>query len=166
MSGRSVEHGTFVIERSYEVTPAQVFAAWSDPEAKARWFGPDQGSGEHRLDFRVDGCERLRVGARDGSTYLYAARYQDIVPDKRIVYAYDMHHDDVRISVSLATVELASTGNGTKLTFTEQAAYLDGQDSPAQREHGTEALLENLGAELTRATSGGPGDRSVAPSRA
>jgi uncharacterized protein YndB with AHSA1/START domain len=42
MTNRSVTHATFVIERTYEATPARVFAAWADPKAKARWFvGPD-----------------------------------------------------------------------------------------------------------------------------
>ena len=36
MSGQSVEHATFVVERSYEVLPERAFAAWADPEAKAR----------------------------------------------------------------------------------------------------------------------------------
>jgi len=36
----------------------------------------------------------------------FEGRYLDIVPDQRIVFAYDMHLDDTRISVSLATVEL------------------------------------------------------------
>jgi uncharacterized protein YndB with AHSA1/START domain len=40
-TGRSIQHATFAIERTFEATPAQVFAAWADPAAKARWFvGP------------------------------------------------------------------------------------------------------------------------------
>jgi dihydrofolate reductase len=36
----------------------------------------------------------------------------------------------MRISVSLATVELAPEGAGTRLVFTEQCAFLDGHDTP------------------------------------
>ena len=32
MSGRSVEHATFVVERKYEASPDRAFAAWADPE--------------------------------------------------------------------------------------------------------------------------------------
>lgn len=56
--------------------------------------------------------------------------YRDIVEDRRIVYAYDMYTDDTRISVSLATIDLEPEGDGTRLTFTEQRAYLDGHDKP------------------------------------
>jgi uncharacterized protein YndB with AHSA1/START domain len=150
MPERSVEHSTFVVERTYPVEPATVFAAWSDPEAKARWFAnPEDGVEEFELDFRVGGREFNR-GAVEGSAYTYEARYQDIVPDERIVYAYDMHVGDQRISVSLGTVELAAEGEGTRLTYTEQGAFLDGLDTVAQRESGTGALFDALGEELAR----------------
>ena len=31
MSGRSVEHATFVVERTYDTSAARVFAAWATP---------------------------------------------------------------------------------------------------------------------------------------
>ena len=72
------------------------------------------------------------------------------MPDQRIVYTYDMHLDETRISVSLATVELEPAGAGTRLIFTEQGAFLDGHDTPAEREQGTGALLDALDAALRR----------------
>ena len=39
MTKRSTEHGTFVLNRTYPVAPARVFAAWASRDAKARWFG-------------------------------------------------------------------------------------------------------------------------------
>lgn len=73
--------------------------------------------------------------------------------DERIVYTYDMHLDDQRISVSLATVQLEPAGAGTRLTFTEQGAYLDGFDTIDVREEGAGQLLDALGAELRRASA-------------
>lgn len=150
MTDRSVEHATFVIERAYEASPARVFAAWAELEAKARWFGPSEGPKEHELDFRLGGREHLQIPTPDGTTYRFDACYQDIVADQRIVYSYDMHRGTTRISVSLATVEFEQQGAGTKLIFTEQAAFLDAQDNPAERQRGTELLLEGLGTELRR----------------
>lgn len=113
--------------------------------------GPrDWESGRYELDFRVGGRERASGGPPGGPVHHYDARYQDIVPDQRIIIAYDMHLDDIRISVSLATVELKPAGTGTRLTFTEQGAFLDGYDDPALREKGTRDLLDALGAELRR----------------
>ncbi|MFL6111564.1 MAG: SRPBCC domain-containing protein, partial [Catenulispora sp.] len=80
----------------------------------------------------------------------YEARYQDIVPNERIVTSYDMHMDDKRISVSLATVEFRPDGTGTRLVLTEQGAFLDGYDDPADRQRGTVELLDALAVELKR----------------
>jgi uncharacterized protein YndB with AHSA1/START domain len=94
MSERSVEHVTFVLERTYDASPDRVFAAWSDPEAKARWF--DGSDGEFELDFRVGGWERGRGMLPHGREYTFRALYQDIVPGRRIVYTYDMLLDGTR----------------------------------------------------------------------
>ena len=83
----------------------------------------------------------------------FDAIYQDIVPNERIMFSYDMHLDDRRISVSLTTIEFKPEGSGTRLAFTEQGAYLDGWDNPADREEGTAGLLDALGAELEREKS-------------
>jgi uncharacterized protein YndB with AHSA1/START domain len=147
---RSVNHSTFVVERTFDASPQRVFAAWADPEAKVRWFGnPDQDVAEYQLDFQVGGREYNR-GEVEGQAYTYEARYQDIVPDERIVYAYDMHVGERRISVSLGTVELEPEGDGTRLTYTEQGAYLDGLDTPEQRQSGTGGLFDALADELAR----------------
>ena len=134
----------FVVERKYEASPERAFAAWADPKAKARWF---VGSDAHlELDFRVGGRERHRGAAPDGNVYTYEALYQDIVPAKRIVYTYDMHLQETRISVSLATVEFTSEGDsGTRLVYTEQGAFLDGHEPPARRSEGMGSLLDALG---------------------
>ncbi|MFN4211146.1 MAG: SRPBCC domain-containing protein, partial [Devosia sp.] len=79
------------------------------------------------------------------------AIYQDIVPNQRIVYSYDMELDDVRISVSLASFELVGDGDYTTLKLTEMGAYLDGfSDGNDIRRQGTEILLDQLGQHLVR----------------
>jgi uncharacterized protein YndB with AHSA1/START domain len=146
-SGTAVRHATFTIERVYEAAPERVFAAWADPAAKREWFrGPQEWEpGEYELDFRVGGREISRGGPAGGPWHAYDARYYDILAGERIVYAYDMHIDDVRISVSVATVELFAEGGATRLRFTEQGAYLDPRFSEVDREGGTRGLLEQLG---------------------
>ena len=150
MTERSTEHTSFVIERRYTAPPARVFAAWADPVQKAQWFvGPDEWiKFTHETDFRVGGRERLSTGPAGGPMHKFDCCYQDIVPDQRIIYSYDMHLDEKRISVSLTTVELKPAGKGTRLVFTEQGAFLDGTDTVTMREQGTNGLLDKLGVAL------------------
>jgi uncharacterized protein YndB with AHSA1/START domain len=145
MSNRSATHSTFVIERDYDAPATRVFAAWADKSAKDQWFGPSEG--EHELDFREGGRERLLADVH-GAVYTYDALYEDIVPDERIVFTYNMHRDGTRMSVSVTTVELIATGGGTRLRYTEQGVFLDGEDKPELREQGTKEILDKLGQAL------------------
>jgi uncharacterized protein YndB with AHSA1/START domain len=153
MTQRSVTHATFTVERTYPAPPAEVFAAWAERGAKAQWF-PAAATDGYELDFRVGGREVSRGGPDGGPVFTYDARYYDIVDNERIVYAYEMHMGDARISVSLATIELTPSGDGTKLVLTEAGAFLDGHDTPEQRESGTGGILDDLGKALTRQGAG------------
>jgi uncharacterized protein YndB with AHSA1/START domain len=148
MSNRSATHSTFVIERDYDASPVRVFAAWADVNAKRQWFGPG-GEQQHELDFREGGREHFEA-AVGGAVYSYDALYEDIVADERLVYTYNMHRDSVRISVSVTTVELLAEGDRTHLRYTEQGVFLDGEDTPEQREHGTKELLDKLAEALAQ----------------
>lgn len=152
MTERSVTHATFAVARTYDAAPARVFAAWADPTIKHRWFGYPDGweTISYDLDFRVDGRERDRGGPPGGTVYTYDALYQEIVPNRRLVYSYAMDHEETRISVSLATVEFEPAGGGTRVIVTEQGAFLDGHDTPAQRKRATGSLLDELAGELRR----------------
>jgi uncharacterized protein YndB with AHSA1/START domain len=147
----SVIHDTFAIERTYPAAPSRVFAAFASEEAKNAWgdtgeAGPAAGAPETAFDFRVGGRERFS-SEYQGTTYRYDALYYDIVPNQRIVYSYEMYANDVRISVSVATIEFAKSADGTALTWTEQGAYLDGIDGAeagALRKGGTAEMLDGL----------------------
>ena len=147
-SARSIKHGSFVIERKFDHDPVVVFRAWTHPEAKARWFNgpPDKWTEQVReMDVRLGGRDRLIGKFIDGSESRYEAIYFDVVPDRRLVYAYDMYWQGKKISVTLATVEFVQSQRGTKLILTENGAYLDGYDDAGSRERGTLTLIDNLG---------------------
>ncbi|GGF40530.1 activator of HSP90 ATPase [Youhaiella tibetensis] len=152
MTTRSVTHATFTLRRTYPVPARRVFAAFADPKRKAAWFnGPEEwGPDEHSFDFRVGGRETSRGGPPGGVVHTFNAIYHDIVENERIIYSYDMHLDDTRISVSVATLELRPKDGGTELVLTEQGAFLDGFDDAGGREQGTRDLLDTLGDFLAR----------------
>ena len=100
------------------------------------------------LDFRVGGREHVHGRFGNGETTAFDATYYDIVPEQRIIYVYDMRHNDVHLSISLATIEFKPEGKGTRLTITEQGAFFDGYDNVVKREAGTQELLDSLGRSL------------------
>jgi uncharacterized protein YndB with AHSA1/START domain len=147
----SAAHGIFSIVRELPHAPERVFAAWSDPKAKAAWFSGPSGQWtplERQMDFRVGGRERAKGQWKSGVVTDFQAHYLDIVPQRRIVYAYNMHVDEKKISVSLATIELEATATGTRMKVTEQGAFLDGYDDAGSRERGTGSLMDALAKSL------------------
>ncbi|MFL6606047.1 MAG: SRPBCC family protein [Steroidobacteraceae bacterium] len=152
MSKRSTVHDTFVINRTFAFKREFVYAAWTSVEAKSRWFvGPDGWEQQLReFDFRVGGRERVKGGRPNGTTTFFDARYIEIVPNERIVYVYEMHTNDVRISISLATIEFKERQAGTGLIITEQGVFLDGYDDVRGREQGTQVLIGQLEQALQR----------------
>jgi uncharacterized protein YndB with AHSA1/START domain len=157
MENRSVTHSTFVIERTFPVSPERVFAAFADPAKKRRWMADERGMTveQFEMDFRQGGHDRTLYRFPEGSpfpgdTLSNETIYQDIVPDRRIIIAYTMAIGRRRISASLATFELIPSGEGTELIFTDQGAFFEGSDGPQMREQGWRKLIENLAGELAR----------------
>lgn len=149
---RSVVHATFRLERLYDAPVARVWKAFTDEAAKARWFGAAASEWtliERQMDVRVNGRERLKGRWKGGVVSTFDALYHDVIPNERLIYSYEMHLDEQKISVSLATVALKREGEKTRLTVTEQGAFLDDYDDAGAREHGTGFLLDALGASLS-----------------
>jgi uncharacterized protein YndB with AHSA1/START domain len=130
--------------------------ALTNREAKAEWFGAASQPVEimeRTMDVRPGGRERLkgRWGGRVVSTY--DANYYDVIENERLVYCYEMHLDDRRISVSVATMQLDAEGGRTRLRLAEQGAFLDGYDDFGSRERVTRDLLDMLANALTSSQS-------------
>jgi uncharacterized protein YndB with AHSA1/START domain len=149
---RSVVHATFHLERTYDAPVARVWKALTDEAAKQKWFGGARDRWElleRRMDVRVGGNERVKGRWEGGVVSTFDAIYHDVIPNERLVYSYEMHLNDKKISVSLATMQLKADGGKTILKVSEQGAFLDGYDDAGSREHGTDHLLDALGASLT-----------------
>lgn len=153
-------HGSFVVERRYEHSPKRVFAAWSDPRAKRAWFAEGEGWDiqSYELDFREGGREtssfRFLKGEEsfgEDTSFGNETVFDEIVPDERIIFTYSMSKNGIRFSISLATVEIKSADKGTRLIYTENAAFFDGADGVQMREAGWSELLQKLDEHLARA---------------
>ena len=149
-------HDTFVLEERYPKPPARVFEAFADAAEKARWFGGGGPDATHELDFRVGGIEHQAstMGADTpfpGVVLSSVGVFQDIVDNERIVQAATMSLGGRRISSALMTFAFMADGDGTRLTFTHQAAFYEGSDGPQMRKGGWQALFASLDRSLADA---------------
>lgn len=154
MNKQEILHSTFVLERSYPQPPERVFAAFSQPARKRRWYAEgDHEIQEFEMDFRVGGIERFRYRFKEGhpiagSEIANESTYHDITPGCRIVWTSRMSMNGKSIMVMLATVELNAAGTGTKLVLTHQGTYIDWPTGAQMLEAGWQALFDRLKAYL------------------
>jgi uncharacterized protein YndB with AHSA1/START domain len=164
MNRTSPTAGVFTINRHFNQAPGKVFAAFSRPEIKSRWFdGPDGCEQlERSLDVRPGGSEVLKVKWPTNSTIHsglithFVARYHEVTQNQRMVYSYDLMIGGKHNSTSLVVVELTAAADGTDMIFTEFVAWHDGTDVDkglASREHGTNWGFDKMANFLVGAPS-------------
>ncbi len=154
MSEANVIHSTFVVERSYPQSPERVYAAFSQPARKRRWYA----EGEHEIqefemEFRIGGSERFRYRFKPGhpiagSEINNESTYQDIVPENRIVTTTKMSLNGKPVQIALLTFEFLPSEAGTNLVLTNQGTFVDWPDGPKMIEQGWRSLFERLNKEL------------------
>ena len=150
---RSLAHGGFCIERTFDASVQRVFRAFADPNEKVRWACHE----DWRMvedDIRVGGWEVSTGGDPGGPAWTFRGLYQDIVEDRRMVISAVMDRDGDIVSVTTMSLEFEADGAGTKLTFAEHGVFLDGHDSWENREAGSGSGLDNLAALLARESEG------------
>lgn len=159
MNTNQVTISTFTIERILPSSKDRAFAAWSNKESKRRWFAchDDWITAEFEMDFKVGGKETNLVLTPSGSRHSLDATYYDIIPNERIVYAFGMYVNGMRVSISLVTVLFESILEArTRMVFTEQIVLFDPtvKDGTSKieiqsREKGTNAGFDRLVKELS-----------------
>lgn len=143
-------HDKIVIERTYNASPARVFAAWESVEARLRWSIPHPTAGAvyDQTDFRVGGLDVMRCGAKDDMRYRAHVRYLEIIRDVRIVMTESVAEDGKTRAASLITVEFEAAGKTTKQTVTMQVSAFDGPGMIEGYNEGWGAALDNLAREF------------------
>lgn len=107
MSDRTVAHDSIVVERTYTSSPETVFAAWSDSKARQIWESSSitMTMRYDNFDFRVGGRELSHCSAAGEDIYHFDVRYEDIVPNQRVVFASRIDERDNCMAASLVTVD-------------------------------------------------------------
>ena len=150
MSTLAPAHAAIVMEHTYNASPARVFAAWEDVEARERWSAPTP---EIRIrhetaDFREGGRDVSRCIEPGKADYVAEAVYLDIRRDRRIVFAETVANGAARVSAALISVEISPKEASSHLLLTIQMASFDGVDMAGGYNEGWSAALDNLAREF------------------
>lgn len=111
------------IQRSYAVAPEKVWRAWTDPQALTKWFGPGEPSSVTvaDVDVRVGGRYHIAFKTLDGEEHDVSGVYQEVLENRKLVFTWAWKSTPER--VSLVTVSLATTPEGTELSFLHERFF-------------------------------------------
>ena len=148
----TLAHATIVMERTYNASPARVFAAWESVEARQRWSAPADGIRivYEQSEFFEGGSDVSRCVEPGNQDYVATVNYLDIKRDKRLVFAEAVAHGEKRVSAALISVELTPVGASTRLNLTMQIASFDEAGMEAGYQFGWNAALDNLSKEFSQ----------------
>ena len=132
---------SLTIKRRIKAAPAKVFAAWTQPQALAQWFGPEQiRDSQAEIDARVGGRFRVVMNASDGQRHEVGGIYREVVPDEKLVFTWSWITTPER--ESLVTVQLKCDGEETLLTLTHEQLF--DEKTREGHHHGWTGSLDKL----------------------
>jgi uncharacterized protein YndB with AHSA1/START domain len=108
------------MKRVLKAPPPAVFAAFSDPSALAKWFGP-RGFTVPSVEFqpRVGDSYRIEMQPPEGDSFWLTGKFRDVDPPARISYTFvweDPDPDDIETLVVLSFRDL---GRSTEVSFSQ-----------------------------------------------
>ncbi len=103
--------------RVFDAPRELVFAAFTDPEHLAQWWGPDGfTTTTSKFEFRAGGIWRFVMHGPDGRDYQNRITFDEIIAPERIVYRHS-GGDDVEPVQFKQTLTFEDLGGKTKLTW-------------------------------------------------
>lgn len=135
---------SLTLVRRIKAPPAKVFAAWTEPDMMAGWFGPSSTKvARAEADPRAGGRFHVVMHATDGEVHDVSGTYREVVPGRKLVFSWAWKSTPER--ESLVTVSLRPVEEGTELTLTHEQ-FFDEAARDGHRGGWTDALdkLEQL----------------------
>ena len=135
---------SLTIKRRFNAAPEKIYAAWTDPEKLARWWGPGPGDVlDASLDVRVGG--RFRILFRfEGEEHGVSGEYREVEPNRRLAFTWAWRSTPER--ESYVSVTIKPDGAGSILTLLHEQ-FVD-EASRNNHNRGWTASLDKLAAVL------------------
>lgn len=149
------ELGTSDLEvaRVAAVSPAAIWAAWSDPDALASWWGPVGFTSTVReLDLSDGGLLDIAMRGPDGVEFLNVYDFEEVDPPTRIIYVHRGSGKwGLAPSRTMVLIEPETGGDRLRTRVTWRSYYASDEDrrrhlEDFQAESGARELLERLEA--------------------
>jgi uncharacterized protein YndB with AHSA1/START domain len=124
---RSGPEGVTIV-RVFDAPRDEVFAAWTEPDRFARWFG-EHGSEvpveAATLDVRPGGTWRVTMLLGEHGSKEFWGEYREVDPPRRLVLTVTDREPEPGAVDEIVTVELEDLGDGrTQMTFTQLGGNL------------------------------------------
>ena len=141
MAVETLTKPSLTLKRHIKAPPAEVFAAWTDPQKIVRWMGPGDYQGEHaEIEARVGGRFHWQMKRPDGEQLEVNGIFREVVANEKLVFSWAWKGTPER--ESLVTVLLKPDGAGTQLTLMHAQFFDD--EARAGHEKGWTGSLDKL----------------------
>lgn len=141
MSTQTATKPSLTVKRRLKAPPAEVFAAWTDPEKVKRWMGPGESKAlSAECDARAGGRYRWVMQNSAGEIHHVSGIYREVIPNEKLVFTWAWKSTPER--ESLVTVLLRPDGDGTLLTLTHEQFF--DEDARDRHQQGWTGALEKL----------------------
>lgn len=145
-------HDTIRLTQHVDASVADVWEAYADSAARARWSVP---AGEKMVyeqsDFREGGHDRYRCGPPETLDFHAETEYTRIVPNELVVYTETVRNEGQTLATGLVTWEFEPDDRGTLVTVTSQVVSFIGPGMIDGNRNGHTKALEQLGRHLADA---------------
>jgi len=137
-----------VLERIVDITPEEVWRAWTTPELLKEWFTPAPWQTvECQMDLRPGGLFRTVMRSPEGKDFPNVGSFLEVVPNRRLVWTNTLEPDYRPAQLSAehpcdsfffcAILEFKPQGTGTR--YTALVRHGDPESCRKHREMGFEA---------------------------
>ena len=151
-SAAARERPSLRIQRHYdEVSPEQIWHAWTDPKALSVWFGPGEDNSviHARTDVRVGGNFCIAFRLVNGNEHEVSGIYTEVVHARKLVFTWTWRDSPER--ESMVTVRLSPTATGTQMDFLHEQFF--DQAERDDHEGGWLPTIDKLGRYLGAASA-------------